>query len=158
MMDMRNSLRRASVAALVLAVSGAMACGEKKEAEKLPLGAAPAAGEATPAAGAAATKPEAVLTPESQKALNTGNEAFRKQDYAGALAQYEIAAKSSPDHAAPWFGIYMVAKAKNDTKGADAALAEIKKRNEAPPMDHMVPDTNAMKKAHTKAGVPATKG
>lgn len=70
------------------------------------------------------------LSPPAQAALDAGNEAVRRKDYATALSRFEEAAKLAPDHAAPWFGIYIVAQARNDTKAADAALVEIRKRSD----------------------------
>lgn len=60
--------------------------------------------------------------------LDSGNTAFRVKDFQGALAYYHKAALSAPEHAAPWFGTYMVGKAINDTALADSALRMVRAR------------------------------
>jgi hypothetical protein len=74
------------------------------------------------------------LAPEAKVALDSGNALFRKKAYTAALAQYRLASMRSPRHAAPYFGIYMVAQATKNTKLADSALANIRANNGVPPM------------------------
>jgi hypothetical protein len=143
-MDLHGILQRACVATLAMGVTGATACGERKGDNRVPLGAA----TAIPAAGAMAAanaKREPVITAESQALLEVGNVAFRRKDYAAAQAAYEKAASGSPGHAAPWMGIYMVARVRNDTKAMDAAQAELNKRDPGGPAAHPAPDTAATK-------------
>jgi len=116
---------RARLGALSLAVVLLAACGgSATDRAAVPLGGASGA----PAAGQAGTRPAKVLSPAAKAALDAGNAAFRAKDYAAALTAFEQARVLAPDNAAPWFGIYMVAQARNDTKAADAALIEIRKR------------------------------
>jgi hypothetical protein len=99
-----------------------------------------------------------LIGPAALATLDTGNALFRKKDYAGALARYRAAGELAPQHAAPIFGIYMVAKAINDTKLADSALAEIRKRNgPLPEAGHGMSDS-ALKALHKQLGSPGAKG
>ena len=82
------------------------------------------------------------LTAESKVALDSGNVLYRngsaftvkkadadaKKSYLDALAEYRLSAAKSPKHAAPYFGIYMTARALGDTALADSALAGIRAR------------------------------
>ena len=128
----RQRVRAGSVlVVLVLAVVGMGACGKQDADGKVPLGAQRAA----PAPGAMARpgEVEPVITAESQALLEVGNAAFRRKDYDAALAAYEKAAKGSPEHAAPWMGIYMVARVRNDAKAMEAAEAQLRRLNPEPP-------------------------
>lgn len=137
-MGRRELLRRASMAALVIVATGVMACGAKQDADDGLLadsGSATVGGAAGGMAGGMAganVAPAPSLTPETQKAIDAGNASYRAKDYALALTEFEKAAALSPQLAAPWFGIYMVAQVRKDSEAADAALAEIRKRGEAP--------------------------
>ena len=70
----------------------------------------------------------ATLTTVSQALLDSGNVAFRAKKYDAALAFYSKASSATPQHAAPWFGTYMVAKAIGNTQLADSALRMVKAR------------------------------
>lgn len=129
-MDLHRFLRRACVATLAAAAAGSTAC-LKETGDRVPLGSTTAAPATGAMAGANAQR-EPAITAESQALLETGNAAFRRKDYAAALAAYEKAAKGSPEHAAPWMGIYMVARVRNDAKAMDAAQAELNKRSPGP--------------------------
>jgi hypothetical protein len=90
----------------------------------------------------------AVIGPAAKAALDSGNALFRKKGYAGALAQYRAAAALAPQHSAPLFGIYMVARATNDSAMADSALAGIRLRSGSTTMPpHPLPDS-ASRKMH----------
>lgn len=153
-MATQDFFRRASMAALVFVATAVMGCGEKKEAgEALQSGSAAAMAGGMAGANAA---PAPELTPETQHAIDAGNAAFRAKDYALALTEFEKAAVLSPQLAAPWFGIYMVAQVRKDTKAADAALAEIRKRGDAPAVAAPRPDS-AAPAAGAKTGTGVTK-
>ncbi|MDO8500853.1 MAG: hypothetical protein Q7S20_03330 [Gemmatimonadaceae bacterium] len=96
--------------------------------------------------GSAQPQPE--LSAEAKVALDSGNVLYRsgsdldrkkasadaKRAYAAALTQYRLAAERSPKHAAPFFGIYMTARALGNIVLADSALAGIRERGgELPP-------------------------
>lgn len=133
-MDMHRFLRRACVATLAAAAAGSTAC-LKEDGDRVPLRSASTASTTGAMAGAMAGangQREPVITAESQALLELGNAAFRRKDYAAALAAYEKAAKGSPEHAAPWMGVYMVARVRNDVKAMDAAQAELDKRSPGP--------------------------
>lgn len=103
------------------------------------------------AAGGVQTQGTPQLAPAAKVALDSGNQLFRKKAYSAALAQYRLASLSSPQHAAPYFGIYMVAQATHNTKLADSALANIRANNGVAPLpgfDHS--DTIGVK---ARAGV-----
>lgn len=135
------------------AVAAALGCSTGGDsARKLPL-AGRSAGVAAGAAEPAGAVP-AELTAESRAALDSGNVLYRKKAYEAALERYRLAAQGSPAHAAPLFGIYMVARAQKNTSLADSALTAIRARSPAAPAVH--DDTTAMKKATEGAGDPAT--
>ena len=148
-------VRRVSMAALVMVATTLMACGEKMDSDDRvqPGTGSQAAGGAAGAVAAPATQ----LTPETQQAIDAGNAAYRAKDYALALTEFEKAASLSPELPAPWFGIYMVAQARKDTKAADVALAEIRKRNAAPALEPPGPEVAARSQAPAKTGTGVTK-
>jgi len=112
---------------LLAVVAGAAACTTQQEPSKRPL-AVSAADSARQVAAA-----HAILSPAAKFALDSGNALFRKKLYAAALARYRAAGELAPQHAAPLFGVYMVARAMNNTVLADSALASIRARNGNPP-------------------------
>jgi hypothetical protein len=123
---------------IVLAVAlVAIACTVKQEAPKVPLSQATAADSARRVASA-----HALLGPAARAALDSGNALYRKKAYAAALAQYRVASALAPQHAAPYFGIYMVGRATRDSAMADSALAAIRVRNgPMPTAPHSVNDS-----------------
>ena len=100
-----------------------VACSDVNPAPKIPLGR-----RAEHAASAAAAVAAVPINANALVALDSGNALFRRKAYAAALVQYRVAAQRAPEHAAPLFGVYMVARATNDTRLADSALAGIKAR------------------------------
>lgn len=111
------------VAVLALAVLSA-GCGKANETEQLSANAAALPPGHVPLAAAMPTG----LEPLTQALLDSGNAAFRTKDFDAALAFYDKARAAQPDHAAPWFGTYMVAKATNNTTLADSALRMVRAR------------------------------
>jgi tetratricopeptide (TPR) repeat protein len=112
--------------ALIAITSAMLACSSPgSDAPKVPLGqVAPAESAATVAVGA-----HAIIGPRAKAALDTGNALYRKKQYDAALAHYREASELAPQHAAPFFGIYMAARATGNTVLADSALAAIRVRN-----------------------------
>ena len=98
-----------------------VACSDVNPAPKIPLG---RRAEHAAAAAVAAVP----INANAVVALDSGNALFRRKAYVAALVQYRVAAQRAPEHAAPLFGVYMVARATNDTRLADSALAGIKAR------------------------------
>ncbi|MEQ1691854.1 MAG: tetratricopeptide repeat protein [Gemmatimonas sp.] len=92
---------------------------------KTPLGAANAGGSFVP--GATDQLPPG-LNASAAARLDSGNIAFRLKQYDQAMKYYEAAAKDVPDHAAPWYGIYMVGQATGNTALADSATRAVAKR------------------------------
>ena len=115
--------RRCAVCALaVLTAVGAAACSVKKEVVPLAQAAITDSVRAVEAA-------HALLGPAAKAALDRGNAHFRKHEYAAALVEYRAASALAPQHAAPLYGISMVARATNDTALDDSALKEIRLRS-----------------------------
>lgn len=113
------------------------------EAPKTPLGRV-----ATVDSARAVETAHGFLGPQAKAALDSGNTLFKQRAYAGALGQYRTAAALAPQHAAPLFGIYMVARATNNTPMADSALAGIRLRSGSMPVvPHSFSDT-ALQRLH----------
>jgi hypothetical protein len=64
----------------------------------------------------------------ARDALDSANAAFRRKDYDRALKFYRQAAGAAPNHASPWFGIFMVAEASGNAALRDSAQREVQKR------------------------------
>lgn len=130
MIDRASKARRfvgpfARVCRGVLFVAGAtLACTGGQDAPKVPLAGVSPADSAREVEAA-----HGIIGPAAKAALDSGNALFRKKAYAAALVQYRQASALAPQHAAPLFGIYMVARATNDLAMADTALAGIRQRN-----------------------------
>ena len=62
------------------------------------------------------------LPQELVAALDSGNAAYRRGDYAQALEAYEEAVQIDEDVAAGWFGVYMAHQALGNTAAADSAM------------------------------------
>ena len=133
---MIHSILRQS--ALMMVLCTAVACSPESDAPKVPLGQRVPADSAQPVAAAA----HAVIGPRAKAALDSGNALYRKKQYAAALVHYREASELAPQHAAPFFGIYMVARATGKAAMADSALAAIRVRNgPLPPAPHTLHDS-----------------
>ncbi len=141
-----NRIRPIALTLLVAASAAAAACtGEK--AAKIPL-AQGATLDSTKAMEAA----HALLGPDAKAQLDSGNASYRSKDYPGALVHYRAASSLAPQHAAPLFGIYMVARTTRDSVMADSALAGIRLRNgPLPTAPHSLHDST-MKRMHDIIG------
>jgi len=117
---MTRRIPRLALTALALV---AAACGGSS-APKVPL--ALAATDSNPKAIEAA---HSLLGPEAKAALDSGNALYRRKAYPQALAEYRLSSDRAPQHSAPLFGIYMVARATNNDALADSAMAGIRARN-----------------------------
>jgi hypothetical protein len=113
-----RSVTRLAAGALVLA--GLTACTRDDQQGRQSIGDAGAATSSASGAGNPAL-PLAAVT-----ALDEGNQAFRAKKLDVALVKYREAAVAAPQHAAPWFGIYMAANEMKNTALADSALAHVK--------------------------------
>lgn len=122
---------------VAFAVGMTLACRGGDDAPRIPLGQVTAADSARAAVAA-----HALLGPAAKAALDSGNVAFRNKAYASALVHYRAASALAPQHAAPFFGIYMVARATNRAALADSALADIRARNgPLAPVPHSLNDS-----------------
>lgn len=97
------------------------ACSVSKEPPKVTLGMDSANPHAVDSANPHADR----LPPAARKAIDLANAEFRAGKYDDALRAYREAAKASPDNAAAFFGIYMVAQKQGNTPLADSALKVI---------------------------------
>lgn len=131
-----------AAAALTLA-----ACSRSGEQPKVPLNQVTQQGQSTSARDA--------LPVEARTAIDSGNAEYRAGHMDGALVQYRLAAKAAPDNAAPYFGIYMVAKKQNNAALADSAMKAIKEH--ATGAGKMLTDSS-MEKMHTTGAVPTAEG
>jgi tetratricopeptide (TPR) repeat protein len=94
---------------LLLSALGLVACtGEPQGAGRFSLGEAPA--------GAAPG-----LRPDLQLQIDSGNAAYREQDYAAALRYYQQAAQRDPTEPTAWFGVSMAAGALGNQELLDSA-------------------------------------
>ena len=123
-----NALRRPRWMLWLAATALACDAGSSK-APKVALGQE----NADSARAAAGVQTAPTLGPDAKVALDSGNALFRKKAYPAALAQYRLAAARAPRHAAPFFGIYMVAQATANKVLADSALANIRANNATAP-------------------------
>lgn len=132
---------------MIVAALAAAAC-TGSEGKRQPLGSAPGTGNA------AGVSSQTALSPEARAALDSGNALYRAKNFQGALTQYRLAAKLAPEHAATYYGIYMVAGQLHDQKLADSAMALVNAHagNAAPMFNDSL-----MKKAHTEAQAAAPK-
>lgn len=118
---------------LVLLLASASALAACNRSQPAPAGDAPAGDSlaaALPPGHVPVDQPAAAttLSVRSQALLDSGNAAFRRKDYQGALAYYAKSAQESPTHAAPWFGTYMVGQAMKDSALADSAMRMVRQR------------------------------
>jgi hypothetical protein len=65
--------------------------------------------------------------------LDSGNAAYRAKNFDLALRHYRDAARAAPTHASPWFGIFLVAQATQNSALADSARKEVQKRTSNTP-------------------------
>jgi hypothetical protein len=139
----RSFVRRWYV--IVVAAGAALACSDRREPPKIPLAKSVAD---NPKAVEAA---HALIGPAAKAALDSGNVLFRHKAYAAALVEYRAASALAPQHSAPLFGIYMVARATNNPVLADSALEGIRLRSGAmTPAPHALTDT-ALQRIHANS-------
>jgi hypothetical protein len=116
--------------ALALGASALLLACNQEERPRVPLSGAESAANLPeghpPVGGGGAPLPG--LTAAARAALDSGNTAYRAKDFALALRHYREAARAAPAHASPWFGIFMVAQATQNTALADSARREVEKR------------------------------
>ena len=113
--------RFAKASASVLVIVTLVACGKSDTSGRQLLGTPPNAG-ASPSGGASGPQ----LPLAAMNALEAGNAAYRAKQFDVALARYREAAVAAPAHAAPWFGVYMVANEMKNTALADSAMGNVK--------------------------------
>jgi hypothetical protein len=68
------------------------------------------------------------LSRPAAAALDSGNVHYRAGRLDAALVAYRTAAQHAPDHAAPWYGVFMVAQQQKNATLADSAMAAIRAR------------------------------
>lgn len=137
----RMTLRRLNAIGLGLAV--VLACAGGDEAPKVSL--AQARADSVHRAAGVVT---GAMSADAQAALDSGNALFRSKAYGQALAQYRRAAAAAPSHAAPLFGVFMVARATGNGALADSALAGIRERGAAAPSGPLQLGDSTLDKIH----------
>jgi cytochrome c-type biogenesis protein CcmH/NrfG len=65
----------------------------------------------------------AELSPETLAQIDSGNAAFRRDDFETAIARFREVTESAPDDPTGWFGLYMAYSETGDAAAADSALA-----------------------------------
>ncbi len=121
----RSHSRCLRTLAAIACISFVAAACKGGAAPKVPL----AAAAATDSTAQLVASAHALIGPEAKAALDSGNALYRRQQYAQALVEYRLASDRAPQHAAPLFGIYMVARATNNLALADSAMVGIRMRN-----------------------------
>lgn len=91
------------------------------------------------------TTPRSSLPPAARAALDSGNAAFREKKYDAALAYYRAGVKAAPDNSAPYFGVYMAARAMGNLVLADSAMKQVQEhaKGGAPITDSTMRDLHA---------------
>ena len=84
--------------------------------------------ESIKAADATAQRKE--LSPAARAQLDSGNAAFKANDFAKARTHYQRVTDIDKDAAVGWFGIYMAEQARGNAAAADSALKRV--QSEAP--------------------------
>jgi tetratricopeptide (TPR) repeat protein len=64
----------------------------------------------------------AELSAETLAQIDSGNAAYRRDDFAAAVDFFDQATQSAPDDPTGWFGLYMAHTALGDAEAAEAAL------------------------------------
>jgi hypothetical protein len=120
-----GAIRRLSSLAIVLGLLAAIACKGSDEAGRVPLGDINATGNTAAAGGAGGGG--ATLPPAVRAQLDSGNAAYRThRRYDVALRHYRAAAEMAPNHPAPFYGIWMAARALGRSAVADSAMSRIR--------------------------------
>jgi hypothetical protein len=113
MTQFRYSRRAIALSVACATVTAAAACGARQSDA-----------DASAAGGVSA---EANKLPLAAKlALDSGNAAYRAKQLDVALSNFREATVAAPQHAAPWFGIYMVANEMKNASLADSAMARVR--------------------------------
>jgi hypothetical protein len=109
------------------------------------------------AAGAAAgpSVGPPTLPPAAAAHLDSGNVAYRGKQFDAALAHYRAAATAAPDHAAPWYGVYMVGEATNNRVLVDSANAMVASRSGAAINDSVMGSAHGGGGAAAPSGLPS---
>ena len=64
----------------------------------------------------------AELSAETLAQIDSGNAAFRRDDFETAIARFQEVTQSAPDDPTGWFGLYMAYAATGDAAAADEAM------------------------------------
>jgi len=68
----------------------------------------------------------AALSAEAMALLDSGNVAFRAEDFDAALTYYRRVTELEPDHSAGWFGMQMAYRSLGSQEQADSALDRVR--------------------------------
>lgn len=79
------------------------------------------------------------LPAELTAVLDSGNAAYRREDYEAAREHFQRLVRRDSTVAAGWFGIYMTEKALGNQEAAEAALEEAARHSESSSLGPAVP-------------------
>lgn len=79
------------------------------------------------------------LPPDVQAALDSGNAAFRRDDFAAAREHYLRATQLGPDQSATWFGLSMAERQLGNVDAAEEAMRRVQALSPGASLVH--PDT-----------------
>jgi hypothetical protein len=138
------------------------ACSKSDNAGRVALGtSAPAASPAR----SDASGPKLPLA--AMAALDAGNAAYRSKQFSAAIVKYREAAAAAPEHAAPWFGLYMAANETKNSALADSAMQRVKALSADPASlsahaevasPSVIPSTPSMPADHPTTATPLPSG
>lgn len=111
--------RRTAAATLALGLA-LTACGEPEEGQRTGSISREAVREA-----------REKLPPELTAALDSGNAAYRREEYEAARSHFETVLGRDSTVASAWFGLYMVEKALGNQEAADDALERVRRLTES---------------------------
>ncbi|MBR9988645.1 MAG: hypothetical protein KFH98_02760 [Gemmatimonadetes bacterium] len=81
--------------------------------------------QATGSIDSAAWRQAQDLPPDVRAAIDSGNAAFRANDYAAAREQYLRATELAPEQSAGWFGLSMAEGQLGNAAAADSAMQRV---------------------------------
>lgn len=154
---------RSRLAVVPLLAAGALAAGLLSACGASDSTRRETSGASSDAAGVAGEGSGPKLPLAAMTALDAGNTAYRAKQFDAAIASYRTAAAAAPEHAAPWFGLYMAANELKNTALADSAMQRVKALSADPATlnahvevasPSVIPSTPSMPPNHPSATTP----
>lgn len=158
-MSYRSSARTVLLGAVLAGLSLPACQPEEDTSRRRPLGETPSRGmqgqlpeghpEVPGMQGTAARSPDRRdLPPSVTVHLDSGNAAYRADDYRGARRHFRAAVEADSTVAAAWFGVYMVERALGNDGAADSALRRAGGLDDATGMHPGPGDDSAGRRPH----------